>query len=316
MRAQLHYLELVFPPISNQEAEWLKGDADVKAAISNSNLYFIGQRPEALFTFGEDVQAKLLSEHKLYFNYIMGRKKDSGYIDIEEMCKFYKYPNDLALDIELGPKLIRLWSITPIGNEIVEWFTTDKILFDRNRDKPFIKDFNSYQDFLVFNLHYVGISKKETSFERLIVRPHDKRLRILSNEHPLNTGSRVTDEIVLFFFKIKSIEIKQYTNSEDFDEFGQNELEDYKKIIADAEKAFVKIMDTQYNEVKFAEYPYSIDGLYNTKVERHSFSIDENITFITDSNTIVGQRRDFKKFNKEGDFIAVSKERVNLIKME
>lgn len=316
MRAQLHHLELVFPPISNQEAEWVKSDADVKAAISNSNLYFIGQKPETYFTFEEDVQAKLLDDYKLHFNYITGSKKDSGYIDIEELYKFYKHHNDLTLDIELGPKLIRLSSITIKGNEVIEWFTTDKILFDRSRDKPFIKDFNNYQDFFMFNLHYVGISKKETSFERLIVRPHDKRLRILSNEHPLNIGSRLTDEIVFFFFRIKSMEIKQYMNDSDLEEFGQNELKDYNKIVADAEKAFVKVMDTQYNEVKFAEYPYSTDGLFSTKVERHSFSIDENITFITDTNTIVGKRQDFKDFNNEGDFIAVSKDTVDLIKMD
>lgn len=315
MRGQVHSLELVFPPISNQEAEWVKNDKEVKEAISRSNLYFIGQKPETYFTFEENVQTRLLKEYKLHFNYVTGSKKDSGYIDINELFKFYNHPPDLTLDIELGPKLIRIWSITSNGDEIVEWFTTDKILFDRSRDKPFIKDFNEYRVFFTFNLHYVGISKKETGFERLIVRPHDKRLRILSNEHPLNRGSRVTDEIVLFFFRIKSLEIKQYITDADFDEFGQNELEDYNKIVADAEKAFVKIMETQYNEVKFSEYPYSTDGLFNTKVERHTFSIDENITFITDTNSIVGRRKTFASYS-DGDFIAVSKESVELIKVE
>lgn len=172
-----------------------------------------------------------------------------------------------------------------------------------------------FANFYVYNLHYVGISKKDNSFKRLVIKPHDKRLRIVSNEHPLNSGSRVTDEIVHFFFRIKSIEIKMYLEDKDFDEIGKTELEDYIAIVADAEKAFIKILNAKYNEVKFDNYPLSTDGLYKTSVERHSFSIDEDITFVTDTNTIRGARNTMYSL-RQCDFIAISKDDVELIKVE
>ena len=77
MRSQLHQLELVYPPISNQEAEWLKNDHDVKEQISKSNLYFIGQKPETFFEFSsiEEVKNVFDSEGKLVFNVICGDRK-------------------------------------------------------------------------------------------------------------------------------------------------------------------------------------------------------------------------------------------------
>ncbi|MGK9118320.1 hypothetical protein [Olivibacter jilunii] len=315
MRIQLHYLELVYPPISNQEVEWLKNDPEVQIQLSKSHLYFIGQKSETFFAFDDDIELKLNNESKLYFNYINQKKEDSGCIDTDKLLEFHGYPLNLTLDIEMGNKLIRISYKESGKNELIDWFTTDKILHDKSRNKPFIIDFNNYLSFFTFTLHYVGISKKETAFERLVIRPHDKRLRILSNENPLSIGSRVTDEMVLFFFRIKSDEIKLYLNDRDFDEFGYNELEDYSRIISDAEKAFIKVMASQYNEVKFEKYPFSTDGLFDTKVEKRSFTIDENIIFLTDTNKIVCKRKKPKKQVEKGDFISVSKDKVDLIKI-
>ena len=38
MRFQLHHLELVYPPLSNQEAEWVKDDKDVNKKILSIRL--------------------------------------------------------------------------------------------------------------------------------------------------------------------------------------------------------------------------------------------------------------------------------------
>jgi len=313
MRYQLHELELVYPPVSNQEAEWIKNDPEVFEEVSKSNLYFIGQRPETFFLFEDDVENRFFNEKRIYFTYKTGKKYSKGYIDIDVLVNYMDYSDDIDIVVELGSKLIRIWD--QAKGEVIEWFTTEKILHDKCRQKPYIKEFNDYSEFYIYNLHYVGISKKEDSFSRLIVRPHDKRLRILSNEHPLNSGSRLTDEIVLFFFRIKSTEIKQYMNNSDFDQFGKNELGDYTRIVADAEKAFVKIMNTEYNEVKFKDYPLSTDGLYNTTVDKHTYSIDEDIKFITPTNIIRGVRRNVIPID-HGDFIAISKEIVELIKLD
>lgn len=313
MRSQLHELELVYPPVSNQEAEWVKNDPEVLNQLRSSNLYFIGQKPETTYSFNDDVKEKVGEEKRIYFNYNSGTETMSGYIDLQILALHTKNSDPINFEIELGPKMIRIWNVN--DGEVAGWYTTDKILYDKSLNVPCIFGMNEYRKFFTYNLHYVGISKKDDSFTRLMVKPHDKRLRILSNEHPLNSGSRVTDEVVLFFFRVNSLELKVFKTSEDFEDLGKTELDDKIRIVADAEKAFIKIMNSKYNQVKFENYPYSTDGLFSSSVERHTFSIDEDITFITDDNSIRGVKKDLFGL-KQSDFISISKKSVELIKLD
>jgi len=52
-----------------------------------------------------------------------------------------------------------------------------------------------------------------------------------------------------------------------------------KEVVIDAERAFVHLMDPQYNVTKFASYPKSVDGLYGQGHTRYGFLIAENLTF-------------------------------------
>lgn len=320
MRAQIHQLELVYPPVSNQEAEWLKDIDEVKEQLSKSNLYFIGQKPETFYQFNseDEVDFEIQNFNKLSFKVICGDKCSDCVIDIGKIIDKFNFPTNIEYELEIGEKLIRIWRTDSNLRQILEWFTTEKLIFDKSRNIEYILKFEDYIDFFTYDLHYVGISKNKSSLERLIVQPHDKRLRILSNEHPLSKGSRVTDEIILFFFRIKSQEVKQYLKEDDFDEIGYNELDNYTRIIADAEKAFVSVIETKYNEVKFKNYPKSTDGLYQSLVNRLSYSIDENIVFITDSVEFCSVRDVIFSKTKQGDFLAVDFDEniVNLYKYE
>lgn len=321
MRSQIHYLELVYPPISNQESEWLKKDTESLDWFKRSKIYFIGQRVESKFIFeNEDVVLMNLSlSGKINFSFKAGDNEMFGSIDLVELFKAHDIPliEFGDLDIELGDKLIRIWKKSE-EPEVIDWFTTEKFLYNLSYQAPFFSGFENYRDFTKYHLHYIGISKKNDSFSRLVVKPHDKRLRILSNEYPHNKGSRVTDEIILFFFDIDSLEIKQYLYPTDFNELGKNELEDRIRIVEDAEKAFVKILDTNYNEVKFKNYPNYVNTLMNSTVERYSFSINENIEFITDKTTIFGARENYGMSKDQADFILIDKETssVELIKLK
>ena len=319
MRVQIHNLELVYPPISNQESEWLKNDPEVIEQLKSSKLYFIAQKPESKFEFKSDLEDNLHNNKVVEFCLRTGTKTTEGQIDINSLILHHKisFESYDQIEIEVGEKLIKILLIKNNEQILLDWFTTEKILFDYSKYKDkFISGFSNYREFLKYNLHYIGISKKDDSFKRLVIKPHDKRLRILSNEHPLSSGSRLTDEIVLFFFDIDSIEIKQYLQEKDFNEFGKNELEDRTRIIIDAEKAFVKLLNANYNEVKFKQYPVSTDGLFDSSVERYSFSINENLEFITEDNSIYGERNNSKGFSK-ADIILIDKENleVKLIKI-
>jgi hypothetical protein len=319
MRVQLHQLQLVYPPISNQEAEWIKDDVEVQNQLKNSNLYFIAQKPESFFLFYDNVQEIINNDRSVEFKYKTGTKETKGKIDLDLLLKHHSISFDKfeSIEIEIGPKLIRIWLDTKNGQKLIDWFTTEKILTDRARNKEFIVGLDDYREFSTYNLHYIGISKSDDSLKRLVIKPHDKRLRILSNEHPLSSGSRITDEIFLFFFEIDSIEIKQYLAEADFHELGTNNLADKIRIVADAEKAFVKILKSEYNTIQFKSYPVSSDGLYESNVEKYSFSLNEDIVFITSDNTVKGERH--KNFGKSNsDFILIDKKNkeVELVKID
>lgn len=321
MRAQIHYLELVYPPISNQESEWLKNDTESLDWFKRSKIYFIGQRAESKFIFENEnlVLMNLSLSGKINFKFESGGNEMSGSIDLVELFKAHDLPlmEFGDLDIELGDKLIRIWKKSE-DPEVIDWFTTEKFLYNLSYQPPFFSGFENYRDFTKYHLHYIGISTKNDSFSRLVIKPHDKRLRILSNEHPHIKGSRVTDEMILFFFDINSLEIKQYLHPTDFNELGKNELEDRLRIFKDAEKAFVNILDTNYNEIKFKDYPNYADTLINSTVERYSFSINEDIEFITDKTTIFGARENYGMSKDQADFIFIDKDTgsVELMKLK
>lgn len=65
------------------------------------------------------------------------------------------------------------------------------------------------------------------------------------------------------------------------------------KILSDAEKALIKIMEAKYNAEDYSNYPASIDGLFNEQVNRISYSIGENITFHTDTASFEEVRTTF-----------------------
>lgn len=286
-------------------------------AIKASNLYMIGQRKEAFFSFPENIKCYIDQEKIIKGEFNSGAISSAFSINVEEIITEVEKSGRTIdkVDIELGKKFIR---ITGDDGEIVDWFTTEKLLFDRSRQRLGISGLDDYRELMTYYLHYVGISKKEDSLMRLVIRPHDNRLRILSNESPLNSGSRVTDEIILFFFEIDTLQINIVSEKLDIDTFVREmgiitgtKIE----IISDAEKAFIKVMQTNYNKVDYDSYPDSTDGLAKYSLDRYGFSINESITFVTDSIEIVGEFSEFESFSTRwADAILVDADEVELKK--
>lgn len=85
-------------------------------------------------------------------------------------------------------------------------------------------------------------------------------------------------------YVIRTMEIGDAPSS--FDTAQWEELR--RRVVADAEKAFVHLLDPQYNVVKFAGYPAGTDGLAASDYERRGFSLVENFTFRTETQTFYG----------------------------
>ncbi|WP_429185488.1 hypothetical protein [Aeromonas veronii] len=144
----------------------------------------------------------------------------------------------------------------------------------------------------------------------LIAKGHHARQEILSNEPQRYPGARVTDEIFLFLFRPEPFFITSFGEDSEIDlYFGY----DHKRIVADAEKAFVSLLQQNYNTVRFKRYPTGADGLYGSKLDRYSYSIGEAITFNTPHGQIKSsQNGNLGGLSNKADFISVDRESAKL----
>ena len=183
-------------------------------------------------------------------------------------------------------------------------------MWHRSREITGLTGLDNYSDLFCYDLLYVGIAKKGDSYDRLIKNGHHARLEILANEPQRYPGARVTDETFLFLFRLEPLFVTTFGADSDIDlDFGY----DHKKIVADAEKAFVSLLQPNYNTVKFKQYPKGADGLFDSKLDRYTYSIGEAITFNTPHGKIKGGRdRNLGGLTNKADFIFVDKETSKL----
>ncbi len=310
MKANLHTLKLVTPPISNADAEKVKDIEMVNDILSQSHLYMICQRGCPRF-----VDPKLPPKDGYYPLGIEDQESSTtGYLKLSAMVDTFigESVNEMKLGVRASASGISIFEADIETDEFVKqlgWIEPRAVLYLISTKKSEVMGFDNYADFLEYRLHYVGISKDDDSFKRLVVKPHDKRLRILSNEYPVQDASRVTDEVVLLFFRIEPLVIQVLDDGEDIvTEY------DYIRIIADAEKAFVNILKSSYNEVKFKNYPQSTDGLYNTGLTRYGYLLGEEITLVTGTTKIRGDFSEYGMPNSDMIFIEGDKVELMLLK--
>jgi hypothetical protein len=121
---------------------------------------------------------------------------------------------------EAGEKLFRAWdgAVRADGSNVLDWFTTEKLLWDRSRGVPGIEGLERVRDLMTYDLLYVGIARKSDTFDRLFRRGQKARMDILANEPQRYPGARVTDEIFLFPFRISPLLVQTFDPEHDFSE--------------------------------------------------------------------------------------------------
>ncbi|TKI56353.1 hypothetical protein E8L90_13265 [Brevibacillus antibioticus] len=308
MKFLLSDLSLVFPPITNQEGSWLSDDVEVKNVVKNSKLYMMGQRKELLFYEYSFDQNEGVFHFKLKMGDIIS--PTIRYYLLYDLEK-YNVPFK-TINIEIGDRLFRVSEVSN-PNHIHIWFTPTSFLYQNSHQTVTARtdadhDFD-FRQFCTFELLYVGISKENDSLTRLYENAHHARLDILTNLHPKSSSSRVTDELFIFLFDVKYLNVNTFGTIEEFKkDFGYEP--DKLKIIADAEKAFVKLLDTEYNSIKYSKYPFSGDGLYSDELERYGYSIAEDISFYTKSVDFHGAYDD----REPRDLIIVEGSKAEIVK--
>ena len=300
MRASLNFLKLVYPPISNQFGEWLSEEAEVRQFVKRSKLYMLAQRHEVLFqNYRVDE-----SSGKFCFDLSCGNTVASG-LSVEIAALQGDFEEEF--EIQAGERSLKLLDCRDMKGEPVYWATTDKLLYDFWRRRIVIHGLDNVLPFTKYNLYYVGISKEHDSFTRLFDSGHKSRLKILSNETQLTSTARLTDELYIFLFDVEDLVIKVLEE----DDFTLPASLDKKKLIADAEKAFVSVLDCKYNEVKYKDYPAGRDGLAHEGLTRYGYVIDEDITFIAPDVEIRGAYGVFLR-TRDPDMIFIAGDSVTL----
>ncbi|NTX41440.1 hypothetical protein HUA78_44130 [Myxococcus sp. CA033] len=303
----LSKLCLVFPPISNQEADWFWAVPEIREYVSSSKLYMLGQREEVFFS--ELNLDKTTS--RLYFSLGTSNQTARGlWVDVS---KILSRQTDGAF-LDAGKKHFRFWDV--VNDEItdpLDWFTVDKLLMEHWRGDILIHGLQDHRAFLEFKLLYVGISKEGDSFSRLFQNGHEKRAKILSNETQVRPTARLTDEIVIFLFDLEQLHVNTFA-PEDLDKIFEDPTVEKARLAADAEKAFVKMLDTKYNTIKYRTYPKGADGLYAAGLDSYAYHINEDITLHIDNEIIRGAYERFDSPTKGADLILVENDSVTLIK--
>lgn len=292
----LSTLHLVYPPVSNAHAEILKDDADTEARIRRSDLYMMATRPEVVFdpssvrrqgasitipvlsssTTGVAIHDEVTLDLSALAVEALGKQPD-GYTcyGTEDFFGFWA-----GLDVDTD---------SDESGEPFAWFTTEKLLHDMSRGAVGLTGLDRRSDFMRYELLYVGIAKTSDTFDRLFAAAHAARQSILTAEWPRSTDSRVSDELILFPFRVEPVIYRTMGLDDDLTEMSSDEWAAYgKRVVADAEKAFVHLLDPQYNNQKYRNYPRGLDGVYGQGHERYAYVIAENITLVTGTESIRG----------------------------
>lgn len=303
--AKVSFLETVFPPFTNRNVKTLtdKANQNISDLLKESNFYMIAARAETSFVNFEIVpnSAKIKVDIQVNDTVV-----DSGIIDISKLDYLNKIDDPIIITTEQAI----LIDTTKKGTHAKIWLTPDSIYWNLSRGADYLSGFQNYRTVCNYDLLYVGIAAKQDSYTRLLKKGHHVRQRILGEEDQRRAGAHVTDEIILFLYSIKPIFMKTF--SEDNYDLGFGHGTDAQaRIVADAEKAFIKLLDPQYNTQKFANYPKGEDGLFDQGMDSYSYSINEDFIFNTASSTFNGKRGEHQ-FDNHQDFIHIEGEAVKL----
>jgi hypothetical protein len=308
--SQLSMLSLVFPPISNSSVSAAAKKEEIVEIMRDSDFYMIGGRAAATITaiqFDDD-------HNVLHFEIAVNNgPRDRGFIrldhiplnstDRKHVAFAYKQTKDF-INIFLVHEDESLTAIAALDPEEVLW--------RRGRNEHVIGGLKNYRELATYDLLYVGIAKTGDSFDRLIDNGHQARTQILSDEPQRFEGARVSEEIFIFLFKAEPIIVQTFG--------GDSEIEDgdlilnysNKRLVADAEKAFVSILKPKYNNILYKKYPKGRDGLYDTGLDSYSYSISEGMTFRTAYGSFKGAREGETAMSNDADFIFIKGNDVTL----
>lgn len=305
-KSKITALRTVYPPIANSDVRRLKNDPEVEAMLRRSDFYMIAGR--ALGRLRN--QNFNTEEGVLTFDFVVGDVVQGGAeIRLAELPGVRDLSDnvDFVVEFDGAGSGFRVWNGTPHaeGSSILEWFTAESLLWHRARGRPGIGGLDNLRELATYDLLYVGIAKVGDSFDRLFAKGHHARLEILASEPQRYPGARVSDEVFLFLFEADPLFITTFELDHDFTDADLDPGYDNKRIVADAEKAFVSLLKPGYNVKLFPNYPAGTDGLFGSDLARYGYVLAEQMVFNTAHGSFKGGVAEHGGLNNDSDAIFV-----------
>ena len=282
LKAKQTYLEMVFPPISNREVAKIRANTAIRAHLQTSDFYIIAAKAHGQFV------NLSIDEDAIKFS-IQINQSVSGSGEI--LLKNYLHKSN-HLKVNASKMAITIWATDENENEfhMLERYTPEGVVWHRSRFDPNIAGLANYEDLSVYELLYVGIATKGDAWARVVSGDHHGRLKIVSSEPMRTAGAHISDEIFCFFFRLDSLYVAINPNFEDGTTEAALGVNPPKRVLADAEKAFIRLLNPFHNEEKYKNYPKGKNGLYGSGLNCYQYSILENLIFSTPSGRFRGGR--------------------------
>lgn len=305
---------------------YLSQDLELKRIADNSSLYLILQRPCILFRklelnkdfikgevhqphLGKFIRFKLPLYQK---DVVEGEKRDLNF----HIC-YNKYVDAKQEALEQLEDIVNIESLSisevdENGGGHIKLLTPDTILERHYNEAWEIEIVGDIQCLLRFEVVYVGHSVKQYIGNR--IKNHSNIQRILTRRRPFQKGMHVAKELCICLLQIKDIYdarvISNLSKGEalNFMRGGATPKEEF--IYYDAEKALINFFENPRleNQDKYKNYPKSRDGLFEKEFPVVIYSIDDEITLLTQEQTLKCGKTEF-------DSILVNRNEKSILKL-
>lgn len=290
--------KLALSPTSVDDFSYLANDSLLPRLLNESSFYFLCKRPCLLFKqleiedfnivgqIYQTVTEKIIDFKLPLFqeNIIPGDKRNIklGFSHNKGFNSKKTSKESLILKDFDNIELITISESEVTENSFIKYITPD-IILERKWNEMWTCELNGELNSQnTFDILYIGESVKQPIWKRL--NSHSKLQKILSRENPIYPGMKISSEIVILLFEIKStddVRMLSEMKKEDVIKYiTQNDNPSQKSIFYDVEKAFIKAFNPRYNIQKYDNYPKSTNGLYKEKYQTITYCIDDPITLV------------------------------------
>ena len=303
------HLVMVDSPMSNSQAAFLEEMANDLPHLRRSDFYMLTARPTARIEniVHDDANSTI------HFDICVGAElRDRGALHYAIEPAYDAFEGSLVLSATAD----LISATNKATGEVFMAYSPDSMLWWKSRSRPGLSGLARARELSTFDLLYVGIAKEGDSYSRLIERGHKQRAQILAKELPRVPGARVADETYLFFFEVSPTIVRTFDPAIEINDGDLDQTAPLKRYVADAEKAFVTLLQPGYNKTLYKSYPRGSDGLYGEGLARYGYAVAEEIILNTPNGQICGARAPFVDlpWSNRADTIFIEGDVVQLLK--